>query len=123
VLTENVVGEYQIHLLTAQLAGARRLGALPPIGWGGDRYRVYETPEGGALVWVTVWDDVAAAERFRDTTGRRLLARRRAGYRADLARVDVGGRPGVRFTFAPSEWPGWSTPPAVALAEASAPGR
>ncbi len=42
VRIEDVLGEFDLHLLEAQLSGATRLGKVGVLGWGGDRYRVYE---------------------------------------------------------------------------------
>ena len=40
-------------------------GMVDPAGWDGDRYGLYETPDGGrSLVWVSVWDDVGSRDRF-----------------------------------------------------------
>lgn len=36
-------------------------------GWDGDRYVVWETPDGDALGWVTVWDYAGAAREFAET--------------------------------------------------------
>ena len=57
IRTEDVLGELDVHLLEAQLAGARTLGKIGVLGWAGDRYRVYDAPAGPALVWYIVWDD------------------------------------------------------------------
>jgi hypothetical protein len=113
VLADEVVGELQIHLLEAQLAGASRLEHLEPLGWAGDRYRVYGTGAGPALVWYIAWDEPEAAAAFTKGLGRRLLARRRPGYRGELDTLTVDGRAVTRYIFAPTAWADWSAVPAL----------
>ena len=38
---EDVLGENEIRVLLAVLAGSDEVQTVVPIGWGGDRYRVY----------------------------------------------------------------------------------
>jgi len=111
---EDDLGELEIRVLDAQLRGDVAVPRdVTPIGWGGDLYGVYESPEQAALVWYVVWDDSASAHRFLATTGARLRARGRAGYRVELTRVEVSGRPGSRFVIAPTGWAGWRDLPRV----------
>ena len=114
-LYEDDFGEIEIRILQAQLAGRTAIGEAPPIGWGGDRFRLYDTPAGAALVWYTAWDDGHAAARFRAGTGPGLLARARAGYRATLDTLTLGGRPALRFALAPGGWSEWTRLPQAAL--------
>lgn len=114
---EDDLGELEIRVLDAQLRGDVEVPRdVPPIGWGGDRYGVYYGPQGSALVWYVVWDDAASADRFYSTTGARLRARGRAGYRIELGRMDVSGRPASRFVIAPTGWEGWKDLPRVEIA-------
>jgi len=116
VLVEDVLGELEIHMLAAQLGGARSLGALPPIGWGGDRYRVLSTPAGPALVWYVVWDDAESRAAFAGGTGAALAKRRKPAYRARLDTLTVGGLAATRYVFAPEGWSGWGDVPGAAAA-------
>ena len=50
VLYEDVLGESEIRVLIARLSDANQVRTEGPLGWGGDRYRVYQTPAGPALV-------------------------------------------------------------------------
>ena len=72
-----------------------------PLGWGGDRFRVYDAPGGPALVWYVVWDDQRSADRFVRTAGPKLTRTSRQGYRAEFGPVTVAGRAAVRYVLAP----------------------
>lgn len=117
VITEDVVGEFEIHLLNAQLGDGVIGGTLPALGWGGDRYRVYRSDVGPALVWYIVWDSSEAAQRFVATTGARLAARTRPGWRALLESVPLGGHPATRYVWAPAAWDGWGAMPGATAGE------
>jgi len=110
VLYEDTMGEFDLRILAADLAGlpvsAEIATPLSP-GWGGDRFRVYETPAGTALVWYLVWDDQVSRTRFHGTTGQRLESRRRLGYRLEVSQLLVGDRPASRVVMAPDGWLGW----------------
>lgn len=114
VVYEDVLGESEVRVILATLAGSDEVQTVLPIGWGGDRYRVYGPAEGPALVWYLVWDDVRSQERFlRSAAGLRGTARR--GYRASLESLTVGGRSVTRYVLAPSSWKRWETLPEIAL--------
>lgn len=115
VLYEDVLGESEVQVLMAQLAGASEVRDKSPVGWGGDRYRVYRTPAGAALVWYVVWDEKGAADRFVQRTGEMLRATGRKGYRAAIERLELEGKPATRYVLAPSGWGGWSHSPPPSL--------
>jgi AcrR family transcriptional regulator len=119
VLYEDVLGENEVRVLLASLAGSDEVGAVVPLGWGGDRFRVYESPAGPALVWYVVWDDPRAADRFAHTAGPALGRTKRAGYRAQFDTLTVDSRPAVRYVLAPGEWSRWGTLPAVSVGKGS----
>jgi hypothetical protein len=110
VLYEDTMGEFDLRVLAAELAGlspsAEIQTPLAP-GWGGDRFRLYETPAGAALVWYLVFDDGVSRTRFLGTTGQRLESRRRLGYRLEVTALLVGERPAARVVLAPDGWLGW----------------
>jgi hypothetical protein len=112
-LAEDVVGELEIQMLAAEMAKARALGRLAPIGWGGDRFRLLATPDGAALVWYVVWDDAESAAAFRKGTGAKLAARRIPGYRVALDSLTVGAAQATRYVVAPAGWAGWGALPEV----------
>ncbi len=107
----DVMGEMGIAILSADLAGDEVVSTTIPIGWAGDRYRLYQTPEGPALVWLIAWDDQRAADRFLAGTGARLSARTRPGYRTAVEAMVVAGHPGTRVVIAPATWTGWDSLP------------
>ena len=117
VLYQDVLGENEIRVILATLAGSDEVQTVMPIGWGGDRFRLSKTGTGEALVWYVVWDDERSGQRFmRSAAGLRTTAR--PGYRAALDSVRVESRPATRFVLAPSAWPGWGALPEVTLPKA-----
>jgi hypothetical protein len=108
---EDVLGESEIRVLLAALAGSDEVQTVVPIGWGGDRFRVIRTPDGPMLLWYVVWDDARALDRFLLTAAPGLRRTGRPGYRATLDSVTVGGRPATRYVLAPERWTGWGALP------------
>jgi hypothetical protein len=115
-LAEDVVGELELQMLVAQMAGAASLGRPASLGWGGDRYRLIDTPAGAALVWYLVWDDPESAAAFRKGTGAALAARRLPGYRVAFDTLTLGAAPADRYVVAPTDWPGWQRLPVAEVA-------
>jgi hypothetical protein len=114
VLYEDVLGENEIRVILATLAGSDEVQTVVPIGWGGDRFRLYPTPEGEALVWYVTWDDERSGQRFlRSAAGLRRTSR--AGYRATLDSIRLGERPATRFVLAPSSWERWGRLPEASV--------
>jgi len=117
---EDGLGELEIRLLFQELLGdssGLRATALAQ-GWGGDRYQVSGAdPQQLALVWYSVWDDTAAADRFDRSLKRAWLRRQRAGRSARIQRLTVGGKPAVRLVDAGSSWAGWARIPEVRMVE------
>lgn len=111
VIYEDAMGEFDMRVLAADVAGVSATAEITTplaLGWGGDRFRVYDTPTGPAMLWYVAWDDSASRFRFESTTGQRLGSRRRLGYRLEVAPVSIGSRPGTRIMLAPDQWMGWS---------------
>jgi len=113
VVYEDVLGENEIRVLLARLAGSSEVQTVIPIGWGGDRFRVYDTDDGPALVWCVVWDDARSGDRFVGRWGVGLKRSPRPGYRALLEPLELNGRPATRYVLAPAGWARWETLPGV----------
>ena len=113
VVYEDVLGESEIRVLLAVLAGSDDVQTVVPIGWGGDRFRVYDAPGGPALVWYVAWDDQRSADRFLQSAGPALRRTGRVGYRATLDALSIDGQPATRYVLAPVAWERWSGVPGV----------
>ncbi len=113
VMYQDALGENEIRVLLAVLAGSDDVQTVMPIGWGGDQYRVFDAPGGPALVWYVAWDDQRSADRFMKTAGPALRRTARPGYRAAIDTVMVAGKPGVRYVLAPVGWDRWGSLPRV----------
>ena len=113
-LYEDVMGENEVRVILATLAGSDEVQTVVPLGWGDDRYRLYDTPDGPALVWYAVWDDARAAGRFlRAAAGLRRPSR--PGYRAEVDSLEVAGTAATRFVLAPPGWSRWTSLPVARL--------
>lgn len=88
---ENTLGQLEVSILLTEHLGAAPAAAE---GWDGDRFVLLEGPEGEVLVWYSVWDDEAAADRFAESYRRVLTARGRTGT---VTRQELDGRPIVRI--------------------------
>lgn len=116
VMHEDTMGELELQIWnTVQRGGGEVLTDLP-LGWGGDRYRVYRSPPGPALVLYTVWDDSVSARRFATGPAARFAERPRAGYRTEVERLTLDSRPAVRLTTAPVGWERWVEVPVARVA-------
>jgi hypothetical protein len=114
VTYENELGEFEIRILLAELEGMEAPGTGVPLGWGGDRYRVYD---GSALVWYSVWDNERMRDRFRDRLrpSWERAGRRRPEHRATVESFVLDGRAALGVVLAPVGWPGWDRLPTVEL--------
>ena len=110
-LLEDTLGEMEVQVLLAVLRGADGAATAAPLGWGGDRLRVFRTDGGPGLVWYSVWDRPQFAERFARQTSTGFTGHARPGYRLAVEQVTVSGRPGVRLVHAPIAWRGWERLP------------
>ncbi|MGH9261862.1 MAG: hypothetical protein ACRD08_18545, partial [Acidimicrobiales bacterium] len=112
---EDGLGEFEIRLLLTVLTGVEARGMVLAAGWDGDRFAVLDRD---ALVWYSVWDDEAAADRFARGFEQAWAGRRAAGARGRrfrLERLTLQGRPAVRLVDAPPDWPGWRAIPTVSI--------
>ena len=107
VVYDDVMGEFDLRVLAADLTNAAGVNTPLALGWGGDRIRVYETPTGPALVWYVVWDDLTARTRWLASSGQQLESRRRLGYRLQISESTIAGHPASRIVTGPEDWQGW----------------
>jgi hypothetical protein len=91
---EDTFGELETGILLEHYLG--KAGRAAAQGWDGDVYRMLESTAGGrALVWYSVWDDAASADRFAAAMVRIKNAR---GSKRTMTvdRVVLQGIPAVR---------------------------
>jgi hypothetical protein len=96
---EDDLGEFETRLLLEQLLENEAQATHLSTGWDGDRYAVLGLAA-DALVWYTVWDDAAAADRFALGLKAAWAKRRSggpAGRRWDITRQALGSVPAVRL--------------------------
>lgn len=115
LMYEDTLGELEVQILLAQLGGADQVGYDAALGWGGDRYRIFRTVDGPALIWLSVWDGASQTARAVDrlSVGGARLARK--GYRFGVEQVAVDESPAVRLILAPTAWGGWAQAPRAEL--------
>ena len=63
-IDENDFGEFGTRLVIYQHTKDQDASIRASNGWDGDRYALVKTPQGNALVWVTVWDRPGDAAEF-----------------------------------------------------------
>ena len=113
VIYEDTFGEFEMQVLSTVLRGGGEVLTDAPLGWGGDRFRIYRSGNGPAFVWYVAFDDPTSASRFLRGTGARLAARSRAAYRRSIEPAIVADRPGARVVIAPETWDRWRSLPTV----------
>ena len=107
----NDLGEFETRLLLQQLLDSEPEATTLASGWGGDRYEVLGS-QADVLVWYSVWDHAAQADRFasglKRAWSKRWPAAQAAQRRSSITRLTIGGLPGVRLVDAPPKWSGWT---------------
>jgi hypothetical protein len=63
-IDQNDFGEFGTRLIVYQHTRDQDASIRASNGWDGDRYALVKTPQGNALVWVTVWDRPGDAAEF-----------------------------------------------------------
>jgi hypothetical protein len=113
----DVLGAAEMRVLLAEARSQEQLVDAAILGWGGDRFELYGTPKGDALVWIAVFDSPPARESFLGAL-KKGWPHPRAGYRIAADPLNVSGRPGLRLAVAPNDWKGWAAlPTATAVRE------
>ncbi len=108
VIFDDTFGAFDVVLLQASLHHSDSVATDSATGWGGDRLRIYRTPAGPALAWISVWDDDASARRFLHLADSIPV---RPGYRRQVDPITMGHRSGARVVIAPLAWSRWSALP------------
>jgi len=113
---EDTWGEFGTRIVLYELTGSESMGTAGALGWGGDRFAIYEDGPALALVWWSVWDSERAAEKFATMLDRYWAdGMGRDGRRSRVNRVVVGDLPAVRLVDASDAWLGWDDVPAVVI--------
>jgi hypothetical protein len=110
----DVLGAAEMRVLLAEARGQTQMVDAAILGWGGDRFELYPTGQGDALVWIIVFDSPPARDGMV-----RALAQwppTRPGYKRMTVPLDVSGRAGLRLAIAPNEWGRWSALPTATAA-------
>lgn len=89
-LYENTLGEFNVSLLLRALGVSKANAAKAATGWGGDRFKSYETKDGRVVViWLSTWDSEADAAKFEAAYRKVLPAGRHLERRgAEVLLVD-----------------------------------
>ena len=111
----DVLGAAEMRILLAEARGQDALVDAAILGWGGDRFELYGSPDGDALVWIAVFDAPLARDSFLAAL-QRGWPHIRAGYRTLAEPLEMNGRPGLRLTVAPNDWRRWSALPTATAA-------
>ena len=114
---ENDFGEFDTRAALMTWGASESDAVAGAAGWNGDRYRVFGTRQGTALIWVTAWDTPADAREFERLlrTGWERTAARAPGRRSAIEALEIDGVKVVRLVEAPEGWAGWRRLPAVRL--------
>lgn len=114
---ENNLGEFETRLFLFQHLKDQDAAVRGATGWDGDRYVLVRTPQGDAMVWVTVWDSPVDGAEFVDLMERLIRRRYGAGEPRVTGEVkryagsnrtltltsrEIDGRPAVIFVDAPT---------------------
>ena len=114
----DVLGAAEMRVLLAEARQQDALVDAAILGWGGDRFVLFGSSGGDALVWIAVFDSPVARDSFLAAL-RRGWPHPRPGYRVAADPMEMNGRPGLRLTVAPNDWRRWSALPTATAAPAN----
>ncbi|HET7041119.1 MAG TPA: hypothetical protein VFI13_03835, partial [Gemmatimonadales bacterium] len=109
----DVLGAEEMRILLAEARGQEALVDPVALGWGGDRFALYDAGGKPALVWYAVFDTRGARTALASALARWPPAR--AGYRSVVDTLSIDGRPGLRLVVAPGGWSRWSALPSATV--------
>ena len=115
---ENTIGEFETRLFLYEHLRDQNNAVQGAAGWDGDRYILFNTPQGEGIAWVTVWDSQADASEFFDLL-EKVVKRRynadpdsgagsvlrnyaAAGRTVQTSTAEISGRPVVTFVDVPA---------------------
>jgi hypothetical protein len=118
-IATNDLGEFGTRLFIYQHTRDQDRSIRASNGWDGDRYALVKTPNGNALVWVTIWDTQGDAAEFMSALDAVMAARfnvrpRVTGERrhfetakrtVDVDVREIAGRPVVLYVDTPAGTP------------------
>lgn len=81
LIDHDTLGELGMLSWLESVGGQDVVGA--PLGWGGDRFQTWATPDGDVLVWFTTWDSPNDAQRFEVSARGTIEASRAGRWRRD----------------------------------------
>lgn len=101
VLHENTLGQLETGIFLGHYLGAEARAAAS--GWRGDRYVVVRDGDAHGLLWFSVWDSPATAQRF--ATRIRSVADRRPARSATVEVLELNGHAAIRVLDLPAAAP------------------
>jgi len=115
---ENTLGEFETRLFLFQHLNDQNTAVQGAAGWDGDRFVLFNTPQGQGIAWASVWDSPTDASEFYDAIGKAIEKRygvtssaaagatsksySGAGRSIQLVTDEIGGRPVVLYVDVPA---------------------
>jgi hypothetical protein len=115
---QNSLGEFETRLFLFEWLKDQNNAVQGAAGWDGDRYALFDTPQGQGIAWATVWDSRADASEFFDLLGKVVMKRYGAsadsaagsvvrnysggGRTIQVSTAEVSGRPVVLYVDVPA---------------------
>jgi len=98
----NDLGEFGTRLFLYQQLQSQDDAVRGAAGWDGDRYVVWQTSQGPAIAWATVWDTPEDAADFYSLMQRVRSGWSRPGRATQVTTSEVSGRPVVLWVDTPT---------------------
>lgn len=99
---DNDMGEFETRLFLFQHLNNQEDATRGAAGWDGDRYVVFDTPQGAGIAWATVWDTPNDAADFYSLMQRVRDARKSPLRSTAVTTGEVNGRPVVLWMDVPA---------------------
>jgi hypothetical protein len=100
---DNDLGEFETRLFLYQYLNNQEEATQGATGWRGDRYLVFDTPNGRGIAWATTWETREKAANFYQLMQRVIEARKRSTPTRSMTVTtgEVSGRPVVLYADVP----------------------